>query len=163
MGSVREVARVVLCLFLVIQCSAYELDEEEDVYNCTLDGPRKIDCSNDISYILEATASDWWKILLESLASAFLVLFAGLMSGLTMGLMSLDMTNLKIIAKSGDPTQQKHAERIIPIVEKHHLLLVTLLVGNALAMEALPIFLDRLVGPFFAVVLSVTMVLLFGE
>jgi metal transporter CNNM len=137
--------------------------DEEEIYNCTMDGPRKIDCSDGYSYILEATTSDWWKILLESLASAFLVLFAGLMSGLTMGLMSLDMTNLKIIAKSGDPVAQKHAERIIPLVAKHHLLLVTLLIGNSLAMEALPIFLDRLVGPFFAVILAVTMVLFFGE
>eukprot|EP00339_Tiarina_fusa_P023288 CAMPEP_0117024810 /NCGR_PEP_ID=MMETSP0472-20121206/18387_1 /TAXON_ID=693140 ORGANISM="Tiarina fusus, Strain LIS" /NCGR_SAMPLE_ID=MMETSP0472 /ASSEMBLY_ACC=CAM_ASM_000603 /LENGTH=368 /DNA_ID=CAMNT_0004731345 /DNA_START=302 /DNA_END=1408 /DNA_ORIENTATION=- len=80
-----------------------------------------------------------------------------------MGLMSLDMTNLKIIAKSGDPTTQKYAKRIMPLVRKHHLLLVTLLTANAIAMEALPLFLDRLVGPFFAIVLSVTLVLLFGE
>merc|ERR1712000_440283 len=35
--------------------------------------------------------------------------------------------------------------------------------ANAIAMEALPLFLDRLVGPFFAIILSVTLVLLFGE
>jgi len=30
-------------------------------------------------------------------------------------------------------------------------------------MEALPIFLDRLTSPFLAIVISVTLVLLFGE
>jgi metal transporter CNNM len=40
---------------------------------------------------------------------------------------------------------------------------VTLLIGNATAMEALPIFLDRLVSPYMAILLSVTMVLIFGE
>lgn len=49
------------------------------------------------------------------------------------------------------------------MVERHHLLLVTLLLGNSLAMEALPIFLDRLVPPYVAILLSVTFVLLFGE
>ena len=42
-------------------------------------------------------------------------------------------------------------------------MLCTLLIGNAIAMEALPIFLDRMVGPIIAILLSVTCVLLFGE
>ena len=40
---------------------------------------------------------------------------------------------------------------------------MTLLLVNAAAMEALPIFLDRLVSPTAAIVLSVTAVLFFGE
>jgi hypothetical protein len=35
--------------------------------------------------------------------------------------------------------------RILPLVKKHHLLLVTLLLGNAAAMETLPLFLDKMV------------------
>ena len=54
-------------------------------------------------------------------------------------------------------------KRILPLVKRHHLLLVTLLIGNALAMEALPIFLDRIVHPALAILLSVTAVLFFGE
>jgi metal transporter CNNM len=41
--------------------------------------------------------------------------------------------------------------------------LVTLLLSNAIAMEALPIFLDALVPSFWAVMISVTAVLFFGE
>ena len=40
---------------------------------------------------------------------------------------------------------------------------MTLLLVNAAAMEALPIFLDRLLSPTAAIVLSVTAVLFFGE
>ncbi len=40
---------------------------------------------------------------------------------------------------------------------------VTLLLCNAIAMEALPIFLDRLVPSVIAVILSVSFVLFFGE
>ncbi|PRP80255.1 hypothetical protein PROFUN_12194 [Planoprotostelium fungivorum] len=92
-----------------------------------------------------------------------LVLVAGLMSGLTLGLMSLDRMNLQILIQSGTPHQKKHAGRILPLLDYHHWLLVTLLLCNSAAMEALPIFLDKLVSEYIAIAISVTAVLLFGE
>lgn len=92
-----------------------------------------------------------------------LVLFAGLMSGLTLGLMSLDLVDLEVLQKSGTPADQKYAGKILPVVKNQHLLLCTLLIGNALAMEALPIFLDSLVEAWSAILISVTLILLCGE
>ena len=133
-----------------------------DTLLCNVTGAKSLLCEN--GFVYEEIETDvGWRVYLDIGMCILLVLFAGMMSGLTMGLMSLDMTNLKIIAKSGDPQQQRYAKKIMPLVAKHHLLLVTLLTGNALCMEALPLFLDRLVGPVFAIVLSVTLVLLFGE
>lgn len=57
----------------------------------------------------------------------------------------------------------KAAKRVLPILQQHHWLLVTLLLANAAAMEALPIFLDALVPAYAAVIISVTAVLIFGE
>lgn len=85
------------------------------------------------------------------------------MSGLTMGLLSLDMLSLKVLQRGGKPIEKKHASQILPIVEKHHLLLVTLLLANAAAVESMPIFMDRISSPVIAIVVSVTAVLLFGE
>ena len=51
----------------------------------------------------------------------------------------------------------------MPLIKREHHLLVTLLLCNAGAMEALPIFLDKLVSPVAAILISVTMVLMFGE
>ena len=85
------------------------------------------------------------------------------MSGLTMGLLSLDLMTLEILRDGGTPKQKKHACRILPIVKRHHLLLVTLLLGNAAAVEAMPIFLDRISDPVIAIVVSVSAVLFFGE
>ncbi|XP_010679683.2 DUF21 domain-containing protein At2g14520 isoform X4 [Beta vulgaris subsp. vulgaris] len=92
-----------------------------------------------------------------------LVLFAGLMSGLTLGLMSLSLVELEVLAKSGTPCDRKYAAKILPVVKNQHLLLCTLLICNAAAMEALPIFLDSLVVAWGAILLSVTLILLFGE
>ncbi|KAK9137179.1 hypothetical protein Sjap_007773 [Stephania japonica] len=103
----------------------------------------------------------WWLVYAGS--SCFLVLFAGIMSGLTLGLMSLGLVELEILHRSGTATEKKQAATILPVVQKQHQLLVTLLLCNACAMEALPIFLDKIFHPFVAVVLSVTFVLAFGE
>ncbi|XP_021722556.1 DUF21 domain-containing protein At1g47330-like [Chenopodium quinoa] len=92
-----------------------------------------------------------------------LVIFAGLMAGLTLGLMSLALVDLEVLIKAGRPQDRIHAAKIFPVVKNQHLLLCTLLIGNSLAMEALPIFLDKLVPPWAAIVISVTLILMFGE
>jgi ankyrin repeat/SOCS box protein 13/metal transporter CNNM len=80
-----------------------------------------------------------------------------------MGLLSLDVLSLKVLKGGGTPKERKYATKILPIVQKHHLLLVTLLLANAAAVEAMPIFLDRVSSPIVAVAVSVSAVLLFGE
>ncbi|KDD74596.1 hypothetical protein H632_c1196p0, partial [Helicosporidium sp. ATCC 50920] len=49
------------------------------------------------------------------------------------------------------------------VVAHPHYLLATLLLCNACAMEALPLFLDRLLNPWAAILLSVSAILIFGE
>ncbi len=53
--------------------------------------------------------------LIYGCTSAGLVLFAGLMSGLTLGLMSLDVVELEVLRRSGTERQKHYAERIIPV------------------------------------------------
>ena len=91
------------------------------------------------------------------------VICAGLAAGLTMGLLSLDITKLEIKAMIGSDIEKKSALIIIPIVKQHHLLLVTLLLFNSLANEALPVFLGSLVPNYLAILISVTLILFFGE
>jgi metal transporter CNNM len=102
----------------------------------------------------------FWVYLLVCVA---LVVFAGLMSGLTLGLMSLSIVELEVMIKAGEPHDRKNAEKILPLVKNQHLLLCTLLIGNALAMEALPIFVDSLLPAWGAILISVTLILAFGE
>lgn len=97
------------------------------------------------------------------LLAGFLVSMAGMMSGLTLGLMSLDQVDIEILRRSGTDRQRRLAQRIQPVLSRPHVLLVTLLVCNALAAEALPLVLDRLADPATAIILSVSVVLLFGE
>ena len=43
------------------------------------------------------------------LSCAGLVMFAGLMSGLTLGLMSLSLVDLEVLSKSGTDKDKRHA------------------------------------------------------
>jgi len=88
---------------------------------------------------------------------------AGFASGLTQGLLSLDFLELTIKLRSGTDIEKKQAAALLPIIERHHLLLVSLMLWNAAAMEILPIYLDNLVETYIAIILSVTLILIVGE
>lgn len=62
--------------------------------------------------------------------------------------------DLEVIKRSGTPKEVWLAERVGPVLARPHFLLATLLLCNSAAMEALPLFLDRLLNPAAAIILS---------
>ncbi|KAJ2415983.1 hypothetical protein H4218_002263 [Coemansia sp. IMI 209128] len=95
---------------------------------------------------------------------AVLVVVGGLLAGLTLGLMSLDEVNLQILATCGSEAQRVYAQRIQPIRKNGHWLLVTLLLGNTVINETLPIVMDSILGGgVMAVLVSTAAIVLFGE
>ena len=61
-----------------------------------------------------------------------------------MGLMSLDSTKVELKTITGTPQEKADAEKILPVIRQHHLLLVTLLLFNSVSNESLPMFLGAL-------------------
>ncbi len=59
-----------------------------------------------------------------------MVFVTGLVSGLTLGLLSMDMLHLEVLQKGGDDDSKAYAERIIPLAKHHHLLLVRVCFGT---------------------------------
>lgn len=95
---------------------------------------------------------------------AILVPLGGIFAGLTIGLMSLDTTNLAIIKTSGTPLQKRHASTIAPLMKNQHLLLVTLLLSNTIINESLPVLFHSIqLDGIQAVLMSTGLILLFGE
>ena len=107
--------------------------------------------------------------LLTNIFLVFLcVLTAALAAGLTMGLLSLDPLSLEIKRRtSSSMEERKWSETLLPLLlghSKRHRLMVSLLLMNAIANEALPLFLDELLpGKYASILVSVTLVLFFGE
>lgn len=99
-----------------------------------------------------------------------LVCTGGIMSGLQQGLMQITQAQVDSIVPRSKREREKasawkyYTWSILSYLNKRrHLTLVTLLVSNAIAMEALPIFLDKLVPSYVAIIMSVSLVVLFGE
>lgn len=55
------------------------------------------------------------------------------------------------------------AERILKVVNDHHLFLVTLLIANAMALESLPLVMHTLMPDWLAIIFSTCIVLVFAE
>jgi len=85
------------------------------------------------------------------------------MSGLTIGILSINMLDLEIKSVVGNDEERRQAKVVMKILSHHHWLLVTLLFLNACALECLPLFLDRIVPSAYAVLISVVAVLVVGE
>ncbi len=93
-----------------------------------------------------------------------------------MGMVGLDPFDMKLLLET-DPDdcdseeeredllmEQRCARLLLPFLEDHHRLLVTLLLVNAVANESLPLFLDSVGLPAsVTIIISVVGVLIFGE
>ncbi|NQV12488.1 DUF21 domain-containing protein [Candidatus Uhrbacteria bacterium] len=88
-----------------------------------------------------------------------LIGFSALFSGLTLGLMGLDVHALQRKVKLGN----KHAKVVYPIRRKGNLLLTTLLLGNVAVNAILAIFLGTIATGLVAGVISTALIFLFGE
>ena len=107
-----------------------------------------------------STAED---IIRNAIGTLFCTICAAMAAGLTMGMVSIEPLQLLIKMRVGTSQEKEHAQAILPLVRQHHRLLVSLLLVNSLANEALPLFLEKIVPEYVAVLLSVTLVLVFGE
>jgi metal transporter CNNM len=79
--------------------------------------------------------------------------------------MGQDRVHLQVIARSGTCKERQNAQKVLGILQKgRHWVLVSLLLGNVITNETLPIVLDQEVkGGWFAVLTSSLLVVIFGE
>lgn len=116
----------------------------------------------------EESRSQYTSLIINAIISLLCVATAAMAAGLTMGLLSLDPLTLEIKRRASTSAEErKWSEDLLPLLvghSKRHRLLVTLLLMNAAANEALPLFLDELFpGKLTSILVSVTLVLFFGE
>ena len=95
--------------------------------------------------------------------ACFLLLLSGLFSGLTLGLMSLDMVSLEILAEGGDEEEKEYAKKIIPVRAKGNLLLCTLLLGNTMVNALIAILMADLTDGLVGLAVSTLSIVVCGE
>eukprot|EP00339_Tiarina_fusa_P013314 CAMPEP_0117028916 /NCGR_PEP_ID=MMETSP0472-20121206/20986_1 /TAXON_ID=693140 ORGANISM="Tiarina fusus, Strain LIS" /NCGR_SAMPLE_ID=MMETSP0472 /ASSEMBLY_ACC=CAM_ASM_000603 /LENGTH=724 /DNA_ID=CAMNT_0004736543 /DNA_START=141 /DNA_END=2315 /DNA_ORIENTATION=+ len=100
---------------------------------------------------------------LQMVLIVVLILLSALFSGLTLGLMSLDMTGLEIVMSGDDAEAAEYARRIYPLRQDGNLLLCTLLLGNVTVNSLLSILLAEYTGGLVGLVSSTFLIVIFGE
>ncbi len=88
-----------------------------------------------------------------------LILFSAIFSGLTIGFLGLDKSELSRKAKLGN----RKAAKIITIRKNGNFLLVVLLLGNVLVNSILSVFLGDKFSGLVAVIASTALIVIFGE
>lgn len=96
---------------------------------------------------------------MDYLIIAVLVLFSGLFSGLTLGLLSLDKNELERKISLGN----KAAKKVYEVRKNGNLLLCTLLLGNVAVNSTLAIFLGNIVSGVAAGFLATALIVILGE
>jgi len=108
----------------------------------------------------EKLLSFWIQLVLITV----LLLLSGLFAGLTLGLLSLDRTDLKILANTGTETERKYAHKILPLRCKGNYLLCSLVLGNVLVNSTLTIVIDDMASAgIFAVMMSTIGITVIGN
>jgi metal transporter CNNM len=79
--------------------------------------------------------------------------------------MGQDQVYLQVIAGSGVGKERQNAQKVLNVLQRgRHWVLVSLLLGNVITNETLPIVLDHEVkGGWFAILASTILIVIFGE
>jgi Cyclin M transmembrane N-terminal domain len=102
--------------------------------------------------------------VMSAVLTVVCVLAGSLSTGIYVGLLSLDPLLLVVKSRTSKSEQEKRRiEALLAIIKQRHQLVATLVVTSCLAAEAMPVFLQRLVHDYVAILVSAALVLLFGE
>ncbi|KYN32677.1 Metal transporter CNNM2 [Trachymyrmex septentrionalis] len=88
---------------------------------------------------------------------------SALFSGLNLGLMAIDRTELKILCNTGTEKEKKYARTIQPVRNHGNYLLCSILFSNVLVNSIFTIILDELTSGIVAVICSTLAIVIFGE
>lgn len=102
----------------------------------------------------------WLKIIFVILLLSLSALF----SGLNLGLLSLDKTDLKVIINTGSQREKSEALKIAPVRNHGNFLLCSLLFSNVLVNTIFTLIMDTIFGGDWETVVVTTLtVVIFGE
>jgi len=133
------------------------------VCNETLTGSCINSCLEDSGYTIQESGGGGVPLAVSVTIAPILICFSALFSGLTLGLLSLDLVALKVLETAGDEKEKRYAKKIIPVRSNGNLLLCTLLLGNTLVNNGVSILLADLTSGIIGLIASVVLVLIFGE
>lgn len=115
------------------------------------------------SYLMMKSSEPLLPLWVQIVIIGTCLCFSALFSGLNLGLMSLDRTDLKILCNTGTESEKRYANAIQPVRDHGNFLLCSILLGNVLVNSTFTILLDSLTSGLVAIVCSTLLIVIFGE
>lgn len=135
---------------------------EDDTSTTTAAGDDPL-VDGDINFV-HHRAEEWWHYLLIWGAMAICLVCAAIFSGLTIGLLGLDVISLEIIAEGSHDQHKRHlAKKILPIRRKGNLLLGTLVLGNVLCNVVLSVLIADVADGLIGAIISTAIIFVLAE
>ncbi|XP_014294043.1 unextended protein isoform X1 [Halyomorpha halys] len=91
----------------------------------------------------------------------FAILLSSLFNGLALGLLSLNVTDLKVIANAGEKNEKKYAKTILPVRQMGNYLLCSILLGSTAFNSVFTVILDEYLSNWITIVTS-TLIIVIG-
>ena len=148
------------------------IERKKDNVNLTSNAAEDDDNVNEVELFIHQGDSKWlclrtYNTMLPLWLTITIIViclsFSFLFSGLNLGLMSLDKTDLRILCNTGSDSEKSLAKLIRPVREKGNYLLCSILLGNVFVNSIFTILLDSLTSGLFAVIFSTLTIVIFGE
>lgn len=109
------------------------------------------------------TSYDNYIVVAEYTGIIVLNLLSALFSGLVLGLLSLDITDLEILKKCGTESERNYASAIIPMRRHSNLLLCSLVLGNVIVNAGIQFLLDTVFPGLIGFISTTVCITIFGE
>lgn len=148
---------LLLCSQLLVCADAKFLGRLLTGSNDTLNPPQNCNCPG------EPTPEPMLPAMAAFPIIAVLVLLSGLFSGLTLGLMGLDVIGLQTVKNGDNKDLAQCAARIAPVREKGNQLLCTLLLGNVAVNSLLSVLMADISSGLVGFLVSTALIVIFGE
>ena len=100
-----------------------------------------------------------WRIAV----AAICLIMSGTFAGLTLGLLTLDLVDLRVLTESGTAEERQRARCVMTVRKHGNFLLCTLLTGNTAANALLSIVLAELTSGLVGFAVSTLLILFLGE
>jgi hypothetical protein len=109
------------------------------------------------------TTKEFLPIYLVIILYSVLMLFSSLLSGLNVGLMSIDLSDLSLLRKTGTKQEKKYASKLYPLRKLGNLLLCSVLLANVLVNSTSTLIMGSYLDGLFAAIGSTFFIVVFGE
>lgn len=108
-------------------------------------------------YIIHPYFPMWLSMVVMVLS----ICLSSLFNGLALGLLSLHVTDLKVIANAGEKNEKKYAQTILPVRQKGNYLLCSILLGSTAFNSLFTVILDEYLSNWITVLTS-TLIIVIG-